>query len=73
MRQKPYGLLQLLPIFSGPWQEIVMDFILKLPLSKDFSKPRNLECDSIWAVINQFTKMACFLPYRKDTRAGVLA
>ena len=73
MRQKLYGLLQPLPILSGPWQDIAMDFIVKLPPFKDFSEPRNPEYNSIWVVIDQFTKMACFLPYREDTRANILA
>ena len=63
MRQKPYGLLQLLPIPSGPWQNIAMDFIIKLTPSKDSLEPGNPEYNSIWVVIDRFTKMACFLPY----------
>ena len=50
-----------------------MDFIIKLPLSKDFLEPGNREYNSIWVVIDQFTKMACFLPYREDTGANILA
>ena len=73
MRQKPYRLLRPLPIPSGPWQDIAMDFIMKLPPSKNLSEPGNLKYNSIWVVINQFIKMACFLPYRKDTGADILA
>ena len=47
MCQKPYGLLRLLPIPSGPWQDIAMDFIMKLPLSKDLSEPGNPKYNSI--------------------------
>ena len=50
-----------------------MDFIVKLPPSKDFLKSGNPEYDLIWVVIDRFTKMACFLPYKEDTRANVLA
>ena len=73
MRQKLYRMLQPLPILSGPWQDITMNFIMKLRLSKDFLKPRNPEYDLVWVVIDRFTKMACFLPYKEDTRADVLA
>ena len=34
MRQKPYGLLQPLPIPSRPWQNIEINFIVKLPPSR---------------------------------------
>ena len=50
-----------------------MDFIVKLPPSKDSSEPGNSEYDSIWVVIDWFTKMACFLPYKEDTGANILA
>ena len=73
MCQKPYGLLQSLPIPSGPWQDIAIDFIVKLPPSKDFLEPGNPEYNSIWVVIDWFTKIACFLPYRENTGANILA
>ena len=47
MRQKPYRLLQLLPIPSRPWQNIAMNFIIKLLPSKDSSEPRNPKYNSI--------------------------
>ena len=73
MQQKPYKMLQLLPIPSRPWQDIAMDFIVKLPPFKDFLEPENPEYDLVWVVIDRFTKMACFLPYKEDTGADVLA
>ena len=73
MRQKPYKMLQPLPIPSGPWQDIVIDFIVKLLLSKDSLEPVNPEYNLVWVVIDRFTKMACFLPYREDTGADGLA
>ena len=48
-------------------------FLVKLPPSKDSLKPGNPEYNLVWDVIDQFTKMACFLPFREDTRADVLA
>ena len=73
MCQKLYGMPQPLLIPNRLWQDIAMDFIVKLPPSKDSLKPGNFEYNSIWVVIDQFTKMACFLPYKKDTRADILA
>ncbi len=34
-RHKPYRLLQPLPVAERPWSSVTMDFITKLPLSKD--------------------------------------
>ena len=73
MRQKPYRMLQPLPIPNGPWQDIAMNFIVKLPLFKNFLEPENPDYDLVWVVIDRFTKMACFLPYKEDTGANILA
>ena len=73
MRQKPYRLLLPLPIPSRPWQDRTMDFIVKLWPSKDSSEPENPKYNSIWVVIDWFTRMAYFLPYRENTKADILA
>jgi len=39
-----------------------MDFITKLPLSE--------ECNQLWVVIKRFTKMAHFLPLRKEEKTA---
>jgi hypothetical protein len=57
-RHQPYGLLQPLPIPQAPWQSISMDSIVKLPKSKGF--------DSILVVVDRFTKMAHFIPYKEQ-------
>ncbi len=54
----PYGKLQTLPIPKAPWQSISMDFIINLPPSSGY--------DAILVVVDRFTKMAHFLPDRKD-------
>ena len=36
-RHHPYGLLELLPIPSKPWQSIALDFITDFPVSKGFN------------------------------------
>jgi len=57
-RHQPYGLSSPLELPYAPWQSIAMDFITDLPLSE--------ECDQLWVVIDRFTKMAHFLPLRRE-------
>jgi len=51
---KLHGVLRSLPIPEGPWQWTESDHIVKLPISKGF--------DSIYVVVDRFTKMAHFIP-----------
>ena len=51
---KLHGVLRPLPIPEGPWQWTESDHIVKLPKSKGF--------DSIYVVVDRFTKMAHFMP-----------
>ena len=73
MHQKPYGMLQLLLILDRPWQDIAIDFIVKLPPSKGSLKPKNPEYDLVWVILDRFTKMVCFMPYKEDTGVDILA
>ena len=52
-RHRPYGLLQPLPIPEHPWSSVSMDFITDLPSSRSY--------DSIFVVVDRFTKMAHFV------------
>ena len=72
-RKKTHGTLCPLPIPEGPWQEISMDFIVELPESADPGEPGGTTYDSIWVVVDRFTKWAHFLPYRENWDAEVLA
>ncbi|WVZ71000.1 LOW QUALITY PROTEIN: hypothetical protein U9M48_019627 [Paspalum notatum var. saurae] len=55
---KPAGMLQPLEVPAWKWEDIHMDFIVGLP-------PTRKGYDSIWVVIDRFTKAAHFLP-RQD-------
>jgi len=57
-RPQPYGLSSPLELPYAPWQSIAMDFITELPVSDG--------CDQLWVIIDGFTKMAHFLPLRRE-------
>jgi len=61
-RHEPYGRSSPLELPYAPWQPIARDFITELPISDD--------CDQLWAIIDQFTKMAHFLPLRKEGKTA---
>jgi hypothetical protein len=57
-RHLPVGLLQPLPIPSGPCRSISIDAIVKLPKSDSY--------DSIMVIVCRLTKMAHFLPFNEE-------
>ncbi|KAA8495185.1 Transposon Ty3-I Gag-Pol polyprotein [Porphyridium purpureum] len=59
---RSYGLLKPLPIADGPWLDIAMDFVTELPRSEG-------KCDAILTVVDRYSKMALFIPTKKELTA----
>ncbi|WVZ98365.1 LOW QUALITY PROTEIN: hypothetical protein U9M48_043821 [Paspalum notatum var. saurae] len=62
---KPGGMLQPLNIPAWKWEDIHMDFVVGLPRT-------HKGYDSIWVIIDRFTKSAHFLPVKTVYRANTL-
>ncbi|GKB75083.1 putative reverse transcriptase domain-containing protein, partial [Tanacetum coccineum] len=64
--QRPSGLLVQLAIPKWKWDNIMMDFITKLPKSLQ-------GFDTIWVIVDRLTKSAHFLPIRENNPLDKLA
>ncbi|GJU01041.1 putative reverse transcriptase domain-containing protein [Tanacetum coccineum] len=56
--QKPSGLLVQPEIPKWKWEKITMDFVTKLPKTKN-------DYDTIWVIVDRLTKSAHFLPMKE--------
>jgi hypothetical protein len=70
-RHLPYGQLMSTPVPKGAWKSIALDFIVKLPLSKD--PLTGVEYDSILVITERLTKYGKFIPYLEASDAEALA
>ena len=66
LKQAPAGLLQPLPIPSGKWRDLSMDFITELPKSTKGN-------DAIMTVVDRATKMTHLIATRTDVSAPEVA
>ena len=64
--QVPSGLLQPIRIPEWKWDQITMDFVVGLPLTRR-------KHDSIWVVVDRLTKSTHFLPMRINYSLDKLA
>ncbi|GKE39796.1 putative reverse transcriptase domain-containing protein [Tanacetum coccineum] len=64
--QKPSGLLQQPKIPEWKWENIIMDFITRLPRTSSGH-------DSIWVIVDRLTKSVHFLAVREDFKTEKLA
>src|SRR3954452_14442967 len=61
-QQVPAGLLQPLPTLSTPWEQVSMDFIMQLLVTK-------AGFNAIVVFVNTFSKMVHFVPTQTTTTA----
>ncbi|KAK8512376.1 hypothetical protein V6N12_037376 [Hibiscus sabdariffa] len=62
----PTGLLQPLKFPQWKWERITMDFVTGLPITLRKN-------DSVWVIVDRFTKSAHFIPVRVNMSSDILA
>ena len=61
VQHKPYGDLQSLPIPTHRWKDLLMDFVMGLPISTDW---KGDSYDSILVIVDWLTKMVYYKPVK---------
>ena len=62
-RYKPYRKIQFAPVPKTPWDDVTMDFITKLPKSKD---PTTSEVyNAIMVIVDRLTKYTIMIPFKE--------
>jgi hypothetical protein len=70
-RHAPYGSMQISEKPNRPWETIALDWIVKLPKSKE--PMTGTKYDSILVITDQLTKYGLFVPYMESSTAEELA
>ncbi|CAN6716442.1 unnamed protein product [Malus baccata var. baccata] len=65
-RKKPFGRMQPLPVPQWKWENITIDFVYKLPRTRN-------GFDGIWVIVDRLTKSAHFIPVREKYPLNKLA
>ncbi|KAM1022688.1 hypothetical protein ACFX2A_044669 [Malus domestica] len=65
-RKKPFGRMQPLLVPQWKWENITMDFVYKLPRTRN-------GFDDVWVIVDQLTKSAHFIPVREKYPLNKLA
>ncbi|KAL0934971.1 reverse transcriptase domain protein [Colletotrichum truncatum] len=70
-RHQPYGKIQPLPVPQTAWESISLDFVTKLPKSRE--PMTNVHYDSVLVIVDRLTKYSYFIPYMESSTAEDLA
>ena len=65
-RKKRFGLMQPLPVPQWKWENITMDFVYKLPRTRN-------GYDGVWVIVDRLTKSGHFIPVREKYSLNKLA
>ena len=70
-KHQPYGLMKSLKTPADAWTSVALDFIVKLPKSKE--PITKVVYNSILVITDRLTKYGYFIPYKKASLAEDLA